>query len=54
MNKINKVWHLANKMPKNPNLDERIIWHLGHAKHCSCRPLAGKIVEEVKKRGLKV
>lgn len=50
--KINKEWHLANKMAKNPTLDERIAWHLGHAQHCQCRPLGGKILEEIKKRGL--
>lgn len=50
--KINKDWHLANKMPKNPSLDQRVIWHLNHAKNCTCRPLGGKIMDEIKKRGL--
>jgi hypothetical protein len=50
--KINAQWHLKNKMPKNPTLDERIKWHLEHAKNCTCRPLGGKILEEIKKRGL--
>jgi hypothetical protein len=52
MNKINKEWHLANKMPKNPSIEQRVIWHLEHSKHCQCRPLGGKILEEIKKRGL--
>jgi len=51
---INKDWHIANKMPKNPTLDQRIAWHLAHAKHCTCRKLEGKILEEINKRGLKV
>ena len=38
MNKLNKKWHLKNKMPKNPNLEQRIKWHKEHAKHCACRP----------------
>jgi hypothetical protein len=50
--KINARWHTANKMPKNPSLKQRIKWHLEHAKNCSCRPLGGKILEEIKKRGL--
>jgi hypothetical protein len=54
MPKINAIWHKANKMPKNPNIDQRIKWHLGHARHCQCRPLGGKIFQEIKKRGLKV
>lgn len=48
MNKINKDWHLANKMPKKPTLDQRIKWHLEHAKNCKCRPLHGKILEKRK------
>jgi len=50
--KINAKWHLENKMPKKPTLDQRIKWHLEHAKNCSCRPLGGKILEEIKKRGI--
>jgi len=37
MNTINKEWHVKNKMPQNPTIKERILWHTGHAKHCSCR-----------------
>ena len=50
--KINKEWHLAHKMPKNPNIEQRIEWHLEHAKHCECRKIEGKIAEEMKKRGI--
>ena len=51
--KINKEWHLKNRMPKNPSIEERIAWHLGHAKNCGCRKIEGKIAEEMKKRGIK-
>ncbi len=50
--KINKEWHLSNKMPEKPSLDQRIEWHLAHSKNCSCRELGGKILEEIKKRNL--
>ena len=50
--KINADWHKNNKMPKNPTLEQRMYWHLEHAKHCHCRPLGGKILEEIKKRNL--
>jgi len=50
--KLNAVWHKANKMPKNPSLDERVKWHLEHSRNCQCRVLGGKILEEIKKRGL--
>jgi hypothetical protein len=52
--KINREWHLANKMAKNPTLDQRVVWHVEHARNCECRKLEGKMLEEVKKRGLKV
>lgn len=56
MNKINKTWHLANKMPNpptgGPTLDQRVEWHVAHAKNCQCRKLEGPILEEIKKRGL--
>lgn len=52
--KINTEWHLANKMPKNPILDQRVEWHVKHARNCSCRPLGGKILEEIKKRNIKI
>ena len=35
---INREWHAAHKMPKNPTDTERLKWHLDHAKHCDCRP----------------
>lgn len=51
---INKVWHLKNKMPKNPTLEQRIKWHVEHARNCQCRKLGGKILEEIKKRRIKI
>jgi hypothetical protein len=54
MGKINAAWHKAHRMPANPTLDQRIAWHIDHAKHCGCRPIAGKIREEMLKRGLKI
>lgn len=49
---MNVAWHAKNKMPKNPSLDQRVQWHLAHSKNCLCRPLSGKILEEIKKRKL--
>ena len=50
---MNKEWHEKHKMPKNPTVDQRIAWHLDHAKNCSCRKIPGKLSEEMKKRGIK-
>jgi hypothetical protein len=46
--KINKKWHLANIMPKNPTLEQRVKWHLAHAEHCACRPIPDKLKEVIK------
>jgi DNA-binding FrmR family transcriptional regulator len=45
--KINKEWHQANKMPKNPTQEERIKWHIEHAKNCSCYPISSKLAKEI-------
>jgi len=49
---INKDWHLKNRMPKNASFEERIVWHLEHARHCACRPIPEKLLEELKKKKL--
>lgn len=37
MNKINKEWHLKNKMPPNATIEQKIVWHTAHAENCKCR-----------------
>lgn len=50
--KINKEWHQAHKMPKNPSLEQRINWHLEHLKNCQCRTdIPEKLKAEMKKLG---
>ncbi|MBI3984347.1 MAG: hypothetical protein HY344_00180 [Candidatus Levybacteria bacterium] len=49
--KINAKWHKANKMPKNPSTEQRIVWHKDHIKNCSCFPVPAKLKEEMEKRG---
>lgn len=49
--KINAAWHEKHRMPKNPTLDERIEWHIEHAKNCGCREIPKKLQEEIRKRG---
>jgi hypothetical protein len=48
--KINKEWHLKNKMPKNPSLEERLKWHEEHARNCSCREMPLNIKSELERR----
>lgn len=54
MAKINAAWHRAHPMPKNPTLDQRIAWHVAHAKACGCRAIAGKLRDEMLKRGMTI
>ena len=53
-NKINKEWHQAHRMPVNPKPEQRIEWHVEHAKNCACRKMPLKIQEEIKKRKIKL
>jgi len=52
VSKLNREWHLSHRMPKNPTLEQRLEWHLEHAKNCQCRRITGKLAEEMKKRGM--
>jgi len=56
MGMINKDWHLANRMPKNPTHEQRMAWHIEHAANCRCHSLTDKLkaeIAEFKKRGRK-
>lgn len=52
--KINAAWHKKNLMPKNPTLEQRIKWHINHAKHCGCREIPPKLKLEMVKMGFKL
>lgn len=52
--KLNREWHLSHKMPKNPTMEQRLEWHVEHAKNCQCRPITAKVAEEMKKRGMSI
>jgi hypothetical protein len=40
LGKINRAWHEAHVMPKNPTDRQRAEWHYEHALHCGCRALS--------------
>ena len=42
---LNREWHLAHRMPPNATLDQRIDWHLEHARECGCRELPASVVK---------
>lgn len=39
-------------MPRSPTLEQRMAWHIDHAKKCACREIPPKLAVEMKKRGL--
>jgi hypothetical protein len=47
---LNKEWHKANPMPKHPSLEQRIKWHVEHARECQCREIPKSIAKEHKKK----
>jgi len=49
--KLNRAWHQKHRMPPKATMQERLHWHLEHAKHCGCRPIPRKVLEEMNKRG---
>jgi hypothetical protein len=46
---VNAEWHKANRMPKNPTLEQRIKWHIEHEKECRCREISPKLRAEIEK-----
>jgi hypothetical protein len=50
---INAEWHGQNKMPPNATFEQRVPWHLAHEQHCTCRPIPKKLLEEMKKKGIR-
>ena len=48
----NTEWHLKHTLPKNPTLDQRVTWHMEHARRCPCPSQDEDIMEELKKRYL--
>lgn len=52
--KINAAWHTKHPMPPKATFEQRVRWHLAHAKHCACRAIPRKLLEQMKGRGLPV
>lgn len=46
-----RLWHQQNRMPKNPTPQERVEWHVEHAKHCRCRPIPAGVAMLMKSLG---
>lgn len=52
--KLDKAWHLKHCMPPNATFEQRMKWHLDHMKHCACRPIPAKLLEQMRANGQKL
>lgn len=50
--KLNKGWHEKHPMPPKATFAQRVKWHVAHEKHCACRGIPNKLLEEMKARGI--
>ena len=48
----NTEWHLKHQLPNNPTLDQRVKWHIVHARRCPCPSQDQDLLEELQKRYL--
>ncbi len=49
---INAAWHEGHPMPPRATLDQRVTWHVAHAKACGCRPMPASVIAELTRRGV--
>jgi hypothetical protein len=50
--RLNKQWHQKNRMPAKATMEQRVQWHLEHAKYCACREIPEKVAEAIRKMGI--
>jgi len=48
--KTNAAWHKKHPMPPRATVEQRITWHLDHARQCACRPIPAKLHAEIRRR----
>ena len=47
---LNASWHAKHPMPKPATLEQRVQWHVAHAKACGCRPMPRSVSVELERR----
>ena len=45
----NSTWHKSHPMPARATPQQRLRWHLAHAKACACRPLTAAMFHELRR-----
>ncbi len=46
---LNKEWHRSHRMPLKATREQRIAWHVAHARVCACREIPASIKSDVEK-----
>ncbi len=49
---MNVDWHQANVLGRGAAFEERLQWHVAHAKACGCRAMPKPMEEAARHRGL--
>ncbi|MGA2803184.1 MAG: hypothetical protein ABSF89_02165 [Acidimicrobiales bacterium] len=49
---LNRSWHEQHRLETKESLDDRVRWHMEHAKVCGCREIPPPVSEEIERRGL--
>ena len=50
---LNEIWHKNHKMPPHATPQQRLRWHLAHAKACGCRKLTASNLGKLRLRAKK-
>jgi len=51
---MNRIWHDEHRLKPSATLDERVEWHLEHAKLCGCRDMPDSIKQILTERGVEL
>jgi hypothetical protein len=51
---INAAWHKGHPMPMNSTLEQRVKWHVEHAKKCGCREIPPTVLKEIRRKKIKI
>ena len=49
---LNAAWHAKHRMPKNPSIEQRTVWHVAHAKACGCRPIPESVLVAIQRKNV--
>ncbi len=47
MGSMNADWHRAHVLGSKAAMDERVRWHVAHARECGCRPIPGTVQDVI-------